>query len=61
MGDGYYLVPINYQTDDALAVLGDRYEALRLSDDDQTGYALKVQFTDDKNWFVIDQEIIGKQ
>lgn len=60
LGDGYYVVPINYQTNDALAVLDGKYEALKLSEDNKTGYALQIQFADDGNWYVLDQSVVGQ-
>lgn len=60
LGDGYYLVPINYDTTDALAVLNGKYEAHKLSEDNPTGYALKVQFADNQTWYVLNQNLVGQ-
>lgn len=63
LGDGYYAVPMNYDTTDALIVdnSGDEpyYESLKLSEDNKTGYELKVQYSDSGNWYVIDQKVVG--
>lgn len=65
LGDGFYAIPMNYETGDALIVdKGEgepRYKAYKLSEDNGTGYELKVQFSDSGEWFVIDQKIVGDQ
>ncbi|MDO4916737.1 MAG: DUF6318 family protein [Rothia sp. (in: high G+C Gram-positive bacteria)] len=59
LGDGFYAVPMNYQNQDAIVVLDGEYTAHKMSDDDGRGYALKVQFSDSGNWYVIQQAIVG--
>lgn len=65
LGDGFYAIPINYDTTDALAVdtSGEKpyYEAIALSEDNGTGYELKIHYADSGDWYVIDQKIVGAQ
>lgn len=55
LGDGKYIVPVNYQNSDAIVVLDGEFTAHKLTELDGRGYALTVQFADDGSWYMIDE------
>lgn len=56
LGNGFYEVPMNSQTDDAITIKDGMYLPHALSQQDKNTYILKLQYADDKKWYLINIE-----
>lgn len=54
-GDGFYVIPVNYNASDAVVVQEDGFTGHKLSEYNGKAFQLRLQFADDNEWYLINQ------
>lgn len=58
-GDGNYIAALNYNYVDAVIVLDGKFTGHKLTQYNGKGYALKLQFADNGEWYVLGEEEVN--
>ncbi len=58
-GQGRYSLPVTYRWVNAITVDGSKINGFDLAKNNQHGFTITVQFTDEKQWSVLDQQPVG--
>src|SRR5699024_3254401 len=54
LGDGFYVAPMNIETADAITVTNGKCIGNKLSEQNDHGFILKLQYADDGKWYLLD-------